>query len=94
MNRLCQLFHAQFKQPNIIQWNQSNANVHISCDKPILTILVLNSFSRTFQNHKRTAWHCFINSIRARWNVAQIVQKVRQDATLTFDFVTLVLVAG
>lgn len=35
-----------------------------------------------------------MNSIRARWNVAQIVQKVRQDATLTFDFVTLVMVAG
>lgn len=79
----------------MIQWNQSKTNAYISHDEPILINFNCNFFfSRTFQNHKETAWHSFINSIRARWNVAQIVQKVRQDATLTFDFVTLVLVAG
>lgn len=35
-----------------------------------------------------------MNSIRARLNVAQIVQEVKQNAALTFDFVTLIVVAG
>lgn len=43
---------------------------------------------------KQTAWNKFISSVHARWNVAQIVQRVKEDATLTFDFVTLILVAG
>lgn len=43
---------------------------------------------------KQTAWNKFISSVHARWNVAQIVQRVRADATLTFDFVTLIIVAG
>lgn len=43
---------------------------------------------------KQTAWDKFISSVHARWNVAQIVQRVREEATLTFDYVTLILVAG
>lgn len=35
-----------------------------------------------------------MNSVRARLNVAQIVHAVKQDATITFDFVTMVVVAG
>lgn len=43
---------------------------------------------------KQTAWNKFISSVHARRNVAQIVQRVKEEATLTFDFVTLILVAG
>lgn len=53
-------------------------------------ILILSSiFGR-----KESTWGKFMNKFRARWNVAQIVQRVKEDATITFDFVTLILVAG
>lgn len=35
-----------------------------------------------------------MNSVRARLNVAQIVQQVKENAAITFDFVTLLVVAG
>lgn len=35
-----------------------------------------------------------MNSVRARLNVAQIVHAVKKEATITFDFVTMVVVAG
>lgn len=35
-----------------------------------------------------------MSSVHARYNVSKIVQRVKEDATLTFDFVTLILVAG
>lgn len=35
-----------------------------------------------------------MNSVRARLNVAQIVQQVKENASITFDFVTLLIVAG
>lgn len=50
--------------------------------------------TESINDQKQTAWNRFMSSIRARWNVARIVQQVRDDATLTFDFVTLVFVAG
>lgn len=40
------------------------------------------------------AWNRFMNSMRARLNVAQIVEEVKQDATITFDFLTLLIIAG
>lgn len=46
------------------------------------------------EQRKQTAWNKFMSSIHARWNVAQIVQRVKTDATITFDFITLILVAG
>lgn len=46
------------------------------------------------EQRKQTAWNKFMSSIHARWNVAQIVQRVKNDATITFDFITLILVAG
>lgn len=49
---------------------------------------------RSMSERKQTAWNKFMSSIHARWNVAQIVQRVKSDATITFDFVTLILVAG
>lgn len=46
------------------------------------------------EQRKQTAWNTFMSSFNARWNVAQIVQRVKNDATITFDFITLILVAG
>ncbi|XP_055296395.1 uncharacterized protein LOC129565471 [Sitodiplosis mosellana] len=43
---------------------------------------------------KQTAWDKFVKSAQARYSVAKIVQRVREEATLTFDFVTLIIVAG
>ncbi|KAJ6646100.1 hypothetical protein Bhyg_01310 [Pseudolycoriella hygida] len=39
-------------------------------------------------------WDGFINSVNARMNVAKIVEELRQDAALTFDFVVLIIIAG
>lgn len=35
-----------------------------------------------------------MNSMRARLNVAQIVESVKQDATITFDFLSLLIIAA
>ncbi|XP_031637079.1 uncharacterized protein LOC116349673, partial [Contarinia nasturtii] len=43
---------------------------------------------------KQTTWDKFVKSAHARYNVAKIVERVKRDATLTFDFVTLIIVAG
>ena len=50
--------------------------------------------SRSIAEQKQTAWDKFLKSANARFNVAKIVQRVRDEATLTFDFVTLTVVAG
>lgn len=39
-------------------------------------------------------WNGFMNSVNARMNVAKIVDELRQDAALTFDFVVLIVIAG
>lgn len=38
---------------------------------------------------KQSNWNKFMNSVAARLNVAQIVRSVRQEATITFDFLVL-----
>ncbi|XP_059488873.1 uncharacterized protein LOC132204399 [Neocloeon triangulifer] len=43
---------------------------------------------------KVTAWSKFVASVRARLTVAQVVEQVRANAELTFDFCMLLLVAG
>lgn len=43
---------------------------------------------------KETAWNKFIGTVRARMNVAKIVDAVKADASLTFDFTVLLIVAG
>lgn len=43
---------------------------------------------------KETAWNKFIGTVRARMNVAKIVEAVKSDASLTFDFIILVIVAS
>ncbi|XP_039952894.1 uncharacterized protein LOC126753564 isoform X3 [Bactrocera neohumeralis] len=42
---------------------------------------------------KQSVWNRFMNSVRSRLNVAQIVRDVRQDAAITFDFVILLISA-
>lgn len=49
---------------------------------------------RSIVERKTNAWDKFVKSSNARYNVAKIVQQVRENATLTFDFVTLIIVAG
>jgi uncharacterized hydrophobic protein (TIGR00271 family) len=43
---------------------------------------------------KETAWNKFIGTVRARMNVAKIVDAVKTDASLTFDFISLLIVAS
>jgi uncharacterized hydrophobic protein (TIGR00271 family) len=43
---------------------------------------------------KETAWNKFIGTVRARMNVAKIVEAVKADASLTFDFIVLLIVAS
>ncbi|KAM7353003.1 uncharacterized protein ACRADG_005308 [Cochliomyia hominivorax] len=43
---------------------------------------------------KQSAWERFMNSVRSRLNVANIIRDVRQDAAITFDFVVLVVSAA
>lgn len=43
---------------------------------------------------KETAWNKFIGSVRSRLTVAKIVEEVKADASITFDFVVLVIVAS
>lgn len=40
------------------------------------------------------AWNTFLSSVRARLNVAQIVEEVKHDASITFDFVSMLVVAS
>ncbi|KAL5279219.1 hypothetical protein ACFFRR_003687 [Megaselia abdita] len=42
-----------------------------------------------FSEEKQSNWNKFMNSVAARLNVAQIVRSVRQEATITFDFLVL-----
>ncbi|CAB3367752.1 Hypothetical predicted protein [Cloeon dipterum] len=44
--------------------------------------------------NKVTAWSKFVASVRARLTVAQVVEQVKSNAELTFDFCMLLLVAG
>lgn len=43
---------------------------------------------------KETSWNKFIGTVRARMNVAKIVDAVKSDASLTFDFIVLLIVAS
>ncbi|XP_044572263.1 uncharacterized protein LOC6496916 isoform X3 [Drosophila ananassae] len=43
---------------------------------------------------KQGIWNRFMNSVRSRLNVAQIVRDVRQDAAITFDFCILLVSAA
>ncbi|XP_011185755.2 uncharacterized protein LOC105214185 [Zeugodacus cucurbitae] len=46
-----------------------------------------------FNEQKQSVWNRFMNSVRSRLNVAQIVRDVRQDAAITFDFIILLISA-
>ncbi|XP_053693931.1 uncharacterized protein LOC128741855 [Sabethes cyaneus] len=43
---------------------------------------------------KDGGWNNFLSSVRARLNVAQIVEEVKHDASITFDFVSMLAVAS
>lgn len=43
---------------------------------------------------KGGAWERFVSSITARFNVAQLVEEVRYNAELRFDFVSLLIIAS
>ncbi|XP_036328116.1 uncharacterized protein LOC118740618 [Rhagoletis pomonella] len=46
-----------------------------------------------FNKQKQSVWNSFMNSVRSRLNVQQIVRDVRQDAAITFDFLILLISA-
>ncbi|CAG2065593.1 unnamed protein product, partial [Timema podura] len=46
------------------------------------------------EHAKNTAWNKFVTSVRARLTVAQVVEGVKANASLTFDFLVLLLVAS
>ncbi|KAG6444762.1 hypothetical protein O3G_MSEX003538 [Manduca sexta] len=47
-----------------------------------------------YGNVSNSAWSRFSSSVRARTNLAQVVQEVKTDATLTFDWLSLLTVAA
>jgi len=49
---------------------------------------------RHINAQKQGIWDRFMNSVRSRLNVAQIVRDVRQDAAITFDFCILLVSAA
>ncbi|KAH8403158.1 hypothetical protein KR222_006209, partial [Zaprionus bogoriensis] len=53
-----------------------------------------NSDNNNSSAQKQSAWNRFMNSVRSRLNVAQIVRDVRQDAAITFDFCILLVSAA
>lgn len=50
-------------------------------------------FYRKSVQAKHSAWNKFVSSVRSRLTVAQVVESVRADAELTFDFLVLLLIA-
>lgn len=40
------------------------------------------------------AWNRFVSSVRARLVVAQVAENIKANATLTFDFVCLLIIAS
>lgn len=50
--------------------------------------------SETNGGGKDGPWNTFLSSVRARLNVAQIVEEVKHDAAITFDFVSMLCVAS
>uniref|UniRef100_A0A182Q8K0 DUF389 domain-containing protein n=1 Tax=Anopheles farauti TaxID=69004 RepID=A0A182Q8K0_9DIPT len=46
------------------------------------------------KNNDGGAWNTFLSTVRARLNVAQIVEEVKHDAQVSFDFVSMLAVAS
>lgn len=46
------------------------------------------------QEDQQNGWDRFVSSVTARYNVAQLVEKVRSMAEFTFDFISLLIVAS
>lgn len=49
----------------------------------------LTNEAEALRKEKQSNWNKFMNSVAARLNVSQIVRSVRQEATITFDFLVL-----
>lgn len=61
----------------------------VSC---FTTYLTLGPWHRVDPSDKK-AWDSFVDSVRAKLTVKQVVDGVRGGATLSFDYVTLILTA-
>ncbi|XP_049536884.1 uncharacterized protein LOC125951848 [Anopheles darlingi] len=46
------------------------------------------------KNNEDSPWNAFLSTVRARLNVAQIVEEVKHDAQISFDFVSMLVVAS
>lgn len=52
------------------------------------------SLAQDEDQEQSQGWQSFMDSVRCRLNVNQVVRQVRRDATLTFDFVVLLMAAA
>lgn len=52
------------------------------------------SDSESDEMFKETSWNRHIGNVRARLNVEKLVHAVKSDATLSFDFIVLLIVAS
>lgn len=68
----------------------THAHKLLDSKQPLWTLFFI--FRRA--SEKNSTWSRFISSVRARLNVANIVSQVKADATITFDFICLIIVAG
>jgi hypothetical protein len=59
----------------------------------ILKIIIIYYRAKQ-KSSKLSAWDKFVQSVRARLTVAQVVEGVRADASLTFDFLVLLALSG
>lgn len=94
MDHVCQWFRARFiiNQQKMLPTSRLSKLSSPSFQKKKNLIFFRTSRNITVQ--KESGWGKFMQKFNAQWNVAQIVQRVKTDATITFDFVTLILVAG
>lgn len=63
---------------------------HISVNLHCFIYLITIIFRK--EEHT-TAWNRFVSSVRSRLAVAQVVENVKSNATLNFDFIALLMIA-
>ncbi|XP_030246164.1 uncharacterized protein LOC115565248 [Drosophila navojoa] len=54
----------------------------------------LEPYDEDTNEGQHVGWQSFVDSVRCRLNVNQVVRMVRRDATVNFDFVVLLMVAA
>lgn len=60
----------------------------------VVWFLSFSSADLNQEEDQQNGWDRFVSSVTARYNVAQLVEKVRAMAEFTFDFISLLIVAS